>query len=62
MSISSTENDRRLVEELAKNFSYEVLEDFLIRKKFTIKLEKISLEDKLIDEYGIKKIQLFATK
>jgi adenine-specific DNA-methyltransferase len=62
MSIISTENDRKLVEELAKNFSYEVLEDFLIRKKFTIKLEKISLEDKLIDEYGIKKLQLFATK
>jgi len=62
MSISSTENDRRLVEELAKNFSYEVLEDFLIRKKFTIKLEKIYLEDKLIDEYGIKKLKLFATK
>jgi len=62
MSISSTENDRRLVEELAKNFSYEVLEDFLLRKKFTIKSEKIYLEDKLIDEYGIKNLQLFATK
>jgi adenine-specific DNA-methyltransferase len=62
MSISSTENDRKLVEELAKNFCYEVLEDFLIRKEFTIRLKKIYLEEKLIDEYGIKKIQLFATK
>jgi hypothetical protein len=63
MPIHSTDKDIRLAEKLAKNFSYEALEDFLFRKNFTIKLEKIyNLEGQPIDEYGIKNLQLFATK
>jgi adenine-specific DNA-methyltransferase len=63
MPIHSFDKDISLAEELAKNFSYEALEDFLFRKNFTIKPEKkFYLGDKPIDEYGIKKLQLFATK
>lgn len=63
MPIHSTDKDIRLAEELAKNFSYEALEDFLFNKNFTIKPEKkFYLGDKTIDDYGIKKLQLLATK
>ena len=63
MPIHSFDRDIKLAEELAKNLSYEALNDFLFRKNFTIKLEKFyNLEGKPIDEYGIKNLQLFATK
>ena len=63
MPIHSFDKDIKLAEELAKNFSYKTLEDFLFRKNFTIKPEKkFYLGDKPIDEYGIKELRLFATK
>ena len=63
MPIQSTDKDIRLAEKLAKNFSYEALEDFLFSKNFAIKSEKnFYIEDEPIDEYGIKNLQLFATK
>jgi len=63
MPIHSFDKDIRLAEKLAKNFSYKTLEDFLFSKNFAIKSEKkFYIGDEPIDEYGIKSLQLFATK
>jgi hypothetical protein len=63
MPIHSFDRDIKLAEELAKNFSYKTLEDFLFSKNFAIKSEKnFYIGDELIDKFGIKNLQLFATK